>query len=134
MNTKKIILPLTFIAAFGYSLYDLSLKASSFWVDYSTNKSVSNLDKTIHLYSENGLVQFQRVNSNKFCSSNTCGYVKNLNQDRFDFYWEKHDILKFKQSPNEKNVFLLDTENSSKNKDQPLLKISFHSSTLFQQI
>ena len=103
----------------------MSQKASSFLVDYSANEAISNLSDTLYLHSESGVLRFERVDKNKYCSGHSCGYVKNLTQNKFDFYWEKHDILKFKQSSEEENVFLLDNENSSKNKIYPSLKISF---------
>lgn len=125
MNIKKIILSLIFIASFGYFLYDISLKASTFLIDYFANKDIANLSDTLYLHSENGILRFERVNKNKYCLNQSCGYIKNLTQNKFDFHWEKYDVLKFKQSNEEKNVFLLDNNKSSKDKNLPPLKISF---------
>ncbi len=125
MYIKKIILSLIFIASFGYFLYDVSLKATSFIIEYQNNKNVLELPDTIYLHSENGSRQFQRIKANKYCSNNTCGHIKNLTQNKFDFYWENYQTLKFKKSSEEKNLFVLAHTNSSKNKISPTLKIDF---------
>lgn len=134
MYIKKIILFFVFITSLGYFLYDISIKATSFFIDYQMNKSVLQMPDTLYLHTENGILKFQRQKTNKYCSANTCGFVKNLSEHKFDFYWEKYNTLKFKKSPTEKNVFVLDTP--SLNKKNPLINMTFklHENNLIKHL
>ena len=122
MCKKKLFYSLIFLLSFSYFLYDCSQNFISLMVDYSVGKS--ELADTIYLHSTEDVTPFHRKNKNRFCSVNRCGTIKNFTKNGFDIYWEEYQYLHFIASKNEKDMYILKTE-EEKNINNKQSEITF---------